>query len=951
MTSLQTDRTLDRDAAATRVLEVVSGLVAELRGGRAGGPVSLVDSLERDLGISSLERVELLLRLERELGVRLPDTVVAEAGTPADLVEAVVGAARTPAAAPGAAAPPSRVSSVAAAPSGAPRAAPTAARSLIEVLRWHVDATPDRTHIFLREADGRDRPLTYADLWTSASGIAAALADRGVRPGETVALMLRTEEAFFRTFFGVLMAGAIPVPIYPPARPDRIEEYVSRQAGILASAGARLLVTFREVERVGSLLGSRAPDLTDVIPVDRLTSSLPAPREVYIASAGEGALIQYTSGSTGNPKGVLLTHGNLLANLRALGQALDIRRDDVVVSWLPLYHDMGLIGAWLGALYFAAPLVVMPPLVFLSRPSRWLRAIHAHGGTISPAPNFAYDIAVRKIPDSEIEGLDLSSWRLALNGSEAVSPETIQAFTERFRPYGFRAESMCPVYGLAESSVGLTTPPLGRGPIVDRVLREPFERHRELQPAPFDAPRPLRFVACGRPIPGHDVRIVDEAGQTVGERVEGRVQFRGPSVTSGYYRNPDATAAAFAGEWMDSGDFGYWAGGELFITGRRKDLIIRGGRNFTPQEVEELVGTVPGVRQGCVAAFGVADPAVGTERLVVVAEAREPDGSSHRPLRRDIVARTIDAIGAPPDDVVIVPQGHVLKTSSGKIRRGAMREAYVRGDLLKPRPSALRQWTRLVAAAAAGRIRRVADLAARLVYTAYAVAVLMVCVPCLWLVLRLTPVGPSAARVMKRWSRAVLRLGGLSPSVSGAEHLRLAGPAMLVANHASYVDAVVLMTVLGTDFRFVAKRQLASYPLLGTVIRRTGHVTVERTGQSARLAGADAIVDALGQGMSIFTFPEGTFFRAPGILPFRLGAFRAAVEAGRPVVPIALRGTRAVLPDGGWLMRRGRIDVIIGPPLPVQGEGWPEMVRLRDLVRTTIVRQVGEPPLERLPEQ
>ena len=939
---LQTAQTRERDVVTPRVLEVVSRLVTELRGGRAPSPVSLNDSLERDLGVSSLERVELLLRLERELGVRLPDVAVAEAGTPADLVDAVVRAAPALAVATSAAAA-SPATSGAAAP-------PTAARSLIEVLRWHVDATPDRTHILLLEGDGRKRPITYADLWNGASGVAAALADRGVKPGETVALMLRTEESFFRTFFGVLLAGAIPVPIYPPVRADRIEEYVSRQTGILASAGARLLVTFKEVERVGSLLGGRAPDLQDVIAVNRLTSDISSARAVHVASTGEAALIQYTSGSTGNPKGVLLTHANLLANLRALGHALAIRRDDVVVSWLPLYHDMGLIGAWLGALYFAAPLAVMSPLVFLSRPSRWLRAIHAHGGTISPAPNFAYDIAVRKIPDSEIQGLDLSSWRLALNGSEAVSPETIQMFTERFAPYGFRAEAMSPVYGLAESSVGLTVPLLGRRPRVDHVLREPFERHREIQPAPPDAPRPLRFVSCGRPITDHDIRIVDEAGQTRGERVEGRVQFRGPSVTSGYYRNPDATAAAFVGEWMDSGDFGYRADGELFITGRRKDLIIRGGRNFTPQEVEELVGTVPGVRQGCVAAFGVADPAVGTERLVVVAEARDQDVSRHRLLRRDVVARTIDAIGVPPDEVLIVPPGRVLKTSSGKIRRGAMREAYVRGDLLKPRRSVVWQWARVVADAVAGRAGRVVSVAGRLIYTAYALTVLAASAPCLWVMLRLTPAGPPAARVMKAWSRAVLTLGGLSPRVTGAEHLRAAGPAMLVANHASYVDVVVLMAALDADFRFVAKRRLASYPLLGTVIRRADHVTVERADQSARLAGADAIVDALAHGMSVFTFPEGTFFRASGILPFRLGAFRAAVEAGRPVVPIALRGTRAVLRDGNWLMRRGRMDVIIGPPLPVQGEGWPEMVRLRDLARTTIVRQVGEPPLERVPE-
>jgi 1-acyl-sn-glycerol-3-phosphate acyltransferase len=623
----------------------------------------------------------------------------------------------------------------------------------------------------------------------------------------------------------------------------------------------------------------------------------------------------------------------------------------VVVSWLPLYHDMGLIGAWLGALYFAVPLAVMSPLVFLARPSRWLRAIHAHGGTISPAPNFAYDIAVRKIPDAEIEGLDLSSWRLALNGSEAVSAETIQAFTERFAPYGFRPDAMCPVYGLAETSVGLTVPPLRRRPRVDTVAREPFEQRREIQPASTDTPRPLRFVSSGRPIPGHEIRIVDETERARDERVEGRVQFRGPSVTSGYYRNPDATTAAFAGDWMDSGDLGYWADGELFITGRRKDLIIRGGRNISPQEVEELVGTVPGVRPGCVAAFGVADPAVGTERLVVVAETRERDASRHDPLRQDVVARTVDALGMPPDEVLIVPPGRVLKTSSGKIRRSAMREAYVRGALLKPRRSAVWQWTRLVGDAVARRVGRAADLAGRLVYTVYALTVLLVAVPWLWIVLRLTPAGPAAARVMTRWSRAVLALGGLSPRVSGAEHLEAAGPAMLVANHASYVDAVVLMAALRTDFRFVAKRRLASYPFIGTVIRRAGYVTVERADQSARLAGADAIVEALGHGISVFTFPEGTFFRPAGILPFRLGAFRAAVEAGRPVVPIALRGTRAVLQDGNWLMRRGRIEVNVGGPLAVRGEGWPEMVRLRDLARREIVRQVGEPPVERVLER
>ena len=244
---------------------------------------------------------------------------------------------------------------------------------------------------------------------------------------------------------------------------------------------------------------------------------------------------------------------------------------------------MGLIGTWLTSLYRGIPVVILSPLAFLSRPARWLRAMHAHRATLSPAPNFAFDLCVRKVTDAEIEGLDLSSWRLACNGSEPVSPETIERFTRRFAPYGFKPETMCPVYGLAESSVALTVPPLGRGPWVDRVARAAFERRREARPAAADDDNPLRFVSCGRPLPGHEVRIVDATGQPVGERIEGRIEFRGPSVTSGYFRNPEVTQAVLHGEWMDSGDLGYQADGELFITGRQKDIIIKAGRNLYPR--------------------------------------------------------------------------------------------------------------------------------------------------------------------------------------------------------------------------------------------------------------------------------------------------------------------------------------------------------------------------------
>ncbi|OGK81198.1 MAG: hypothetical protein A2X53_05530 [Candidatus Rokubacteria bacterium GWA2_70_23] len=921
------------DALERRVLEIVEALVVEL-GGRPRGRVTGGASLDRDLGIGSLERVELLLRLEQEFGVRLPDAVMAEAESPRDLARAVREAA--PAAAEHV--PEPQV------PIGPGIAAPAEARTLVEVLRWHAETHPNRVHIFLTEEDGTEAPISYGALWERATAIAAGLREHGFGEGQSIALMLRTEPAFFDTFFGILLAGGIPVPVYPPFRLDRLEEYAARQVGILTNAEASLLVTFGPATRVARLLSGRVPSLQGVTTPERLSrpgSPVLAPRQ----ASEDPALIQYTSGSTGAPKGVFLSHANVLANIRAIGEAIAIGPEDVAVSWLPLYHDMGLIGTWLACLYFGIPVVILSPLAFLSRPARWLRAIHAHRATLSPAPNFAFDLCVRKVTDAEIEGLDLSSWRLACNGSEPVSPETIERFTRRFAPYGFKPEAMCPVYGLAESSVALTAPPLGRGPRVDHVARAGFERLREARPAAADDDSPLRFVSCGRPLPGHEVRIVDATGQPVAERVEGRIEFRGPSVTSGYFRNPEATRAVLHGEWMDSGDLGYEAQGELFITGRQKDIIIKAGRNLYPQEVEEIVGDIPGIRKGCVAAFGVADPETGTERLVVVAESRETAPARIEALRAGVLERVVTVLGIPPDVVVIARPGAVLKTSSGKIRRSATRDGYLRGEVFRGRASASAQWARLLLRDAAARVGRLCRRADALVYAAYVGVLLAVTVPPLWALLLVMPRRRAADRLVRSWCRTILALSGCPVHVEGLDHLRAAVPAILAANHASYLDAVVLLAALPVEFAFVAKRELAGSPVVGTVIRKVGHLTVERVDPAQSAADADRATARLRGGVSLFFFPEGTFVRAPGLLPFRLGAFKAAVEAGRPVVPIGLRGTREILPADTWVPKPAPIRVAIGPPITPQAGGWQEMVRLRDLTRVEIARLADEHPV------
>jgi 1-acyl-sn-glycerol-3-phosphate acyltransferase len=907
------------------VLDVVSALAAELGTLPAHSPAALDDHLERDLGLGSLERVELAQRLEQAFARRLGDAVLAEAERCRDLVTAVAIAGGEAEAEPAAIAAP-------AAPATGARA-PRQARTLTEVLAWHADATPDRVHIVLRRDTGEEAPITYGDLAAGAGAVAAALRERGVAAGDPVAIMLRTEPAFFPVFLGTLLLGAVPVPMYPPFRPGHLEDYAHRQAGILRNAGARLLVTFAAAARVGRLLQRRVPALESIVTADELAGA-PADGRPPGGGPDAVALIQYTSGSTGDPKGVVLTHANLLANIRALGQALAVRPDDVCVSWLPLYHDMGLIGSWLGALYHGIPIVLMSPLAFLARPARWLRALSRHRGTISAAPNFAYDLCVKRVTDADMAGVDLSAWRLALNGSEAVTAETIARFTARFAPSGFRAAAMTPVYGLAEGSVGLTAPPPGRGPRIDAISREAFERDRHAVPAPPDEPSPLRFVSCGRPLPAHDVRIVDGAGRPAPERVEGHVEFRGPSMTAGYHRNAAQTRRVMREGWMDSGDLGYLAGGELHVTGRAKDIIIKAGRNLYPQEIEDVAGGVPGVRRGCVAAFGVPDRGAGTERLVVVAETRAREAAAREAMRAAIVERVVDAVGVPPDTVVIRAPGAVLKTPSGKIRRTATRDAYLADPRGRARPSR-RPWVRLAAAETRLALGAAATAAAGAAFALWTGLVLAFLLPPLWVAVRLARRPRTVHEVARRWCRAVLGLTGCGPIVHDLHHLPHR-PAVLVANHASYLDVVGLLAALPAGLRFVAKRELLAWPIVGTILKKARHLTVDRTDLARGVADAATVTAAVREGSPVCVFPEGTFVRRPGLLPFRLGAFKAAVEAGCPVVPIAIHGTRDVLPADSWWPRRARIEVRVLPPLAVTGEGWREIVRLRDATRAAI---------------
>ena len=918
---------------ATRVLELVRRLTDEVHPHASRLTVTL-DSRFDDIGIGSLELAELLRRVQDAFGVALPSHVLASAETPRDLLRAVTRG-HTPLG--------EDVGVVSPLATAAGGMAAVAAPTLTEALDWHVDGTPERTHIRILDESGSPDDVTYVALHRAAAAVAAGLLARDVMPGDTVAIMLPTSRAYFDAFAGVLLAGAVPVPIYPPARPSQLADHLRRHAGILANARAALLVTVPEAVPLGHLLRSNVESLRHVIVPESLTDAtgvaLPRPRSEDLA------LVQYTSGSTGQPKGVALTHENLLANIRTMGAAAAVSGTDTFVSWLPLYHDMGLIGAWLSCLYFGVPLVVMAPQVFLTRPSRWLKAIHANQGTISAGPNFAYDLCLAKIDDAEFEGLDLSSWRLAFNGAEPVSPTTIERFTERFAPYGLRRDAMTPVYGLAESAVGLAFPPLGRGPLIDPVDRGAFVRSGRADPAKPGQRDALRFVSCGQPLPGHEIRVVDATGRELGDRREGRIEFRGPSATAGYFRNADATRSLFHDDWLDTGDLGYMAGAELYVTGRVKDMIIRAGRNLHPVELEEAVGDLAGVRKGCVAVFASPDPDGGAERLVVMAETRATGDDATAALRSEIVSTTVDLLGVAPDDVVLAPPRAVPKTSSGKIRRAASREIYEAGRI-GVRPRAL--WWELARFRLRGAVpslRRTRRTVAAVAFAAYAWA--------LWVLLAVSVIVLLALLPSMRWRwqiasaavRQLARLTGTPVTVHGLDRLP-DGPSIVVSNHPSWLDALALATALPHSFHFVAGEAFKSEVPIGWVLKRLGTEFVERYEREHGVADTDRIVALVRAGQSLVMFPEGGLARAPGLRPFHMGAFVVAAQAGVPAVPISIRGTRAMLRPEHHFPRRGAVDIAIGQPVPPTGTDWAAAVRLQRTARDAVLRLSGEPDVE-----
>lgn len=525
----------------------------------------------------------------------------------------------------------------------------------------------------------RETVMPWAEVHHRAQRTAAGLRRIGVAEGDRVAILLPTSPGFMDAFFGTLLAGAVPVPLYPPVRLGRLEEYHRSTARMLEVTGAAVVLTDLKVKLLLGVAVEAARPRLGCRTVDEVSRGDEALQ--HSVSPEALGLIQFSSGSTVDPKPVALTHAALMAQLAALEAAspLEPGMRPVGVSWLPLYHDMGLIGCLLSALYYPGNMVLIPPEAFLVRPGLWLRALSRHKGFISPAPNFAYGLCLKRVKDEELKGVDLSAWKHALNGAEPVSVETLRRFVERFERYGFSPGALRPVYGLSEASLAVTFPPASRGPRALQVDAGVLAREGRA----VEGSRAL--VSVGSPVAGIEVEIRDGLGHALPERRVGRVFVRGPSVMKGYFGDTQATTRALGPDgWLDTGDLGFEDAGELFLTGRAKDLVIIRGANHAPQAFEECLQAVDGVRVGCAVALGFTPEDSEDEALLILAERAGPDVDDAT-VEEQVRAAVVAGTGIRPHTVRMLNPGTLPRTSSGKLRRSEALRTYLSGELRAPK--------------------------------------------------------------------------------------------------------------------------------------------------------------------------------------------------------------------------------------------------------------------------
>ncbi len=550
--------------------------------------------------------------------------------------------------------------------------------NIVEYLAEGTEKFPDRIVRFFFNGP----KLSQLELMARSRRIGASLRARGLGEGDVIGVLLPTSAELIATMFGVFQAGAAMAPLTIPLGARDVETAYKRLGHIIVDGEISTIIAHRDF---APMLEASGLDVRALTPEELLEES-GSPLIEPSLDPSSVAIVQYTSGSTANPKGVVLTHRQLIAGMQTLGKTAQISESDVLCTWLPLSHDMGLIST-LAAVGLGVDQHISSPATFIRRPSRWLKYLSEQRATLYLGPNFSYQYLLEATKPESLGALDLSNLRLAFNGAEPIDPTVLESFIERFAPVGFKPQAMYPVYGLAEATLAVTFPTPGTPPIIDWVDSEALANDNDVIPVEPRTRRARGVVSVGRPVQGMDVRLVsnrkgpsihppaDEGEQrrdVLPDRVVGEIQIRGAAVMEGYLRAPDETAEAYDGSWLRTGDLGYMVEGQLFVTGRIKEMMILRGSNYYPEDVEALVRSLPGLyRQRCISFVIEVD---GHERMAVMLETRLDSDKALDHLAKDVCRRVANILGIETLDVILLRPRSIRRTTSGKFQRLLMRE-------------------------------------------------------------------------------------------------------------------------------------------------------------------------------------------------------------------------------------------------------------------------------------
>ncbi|NIX77589.1 AMP-binding protein [Microvirga terricola] len=548
-------------------------------------------------------------------------------------------------------------------------------KTVVEVLRSRAALAPEKSAFFVIESNTVVSEISNGALLEKATTLARRLAAQGVRSGDFVLLALETSSSLVTAFFACLVGSFVPCVVEAPPAGANGGDWAERIATRARLANAKLVLVREDCRDLLTTAGCPAKAIGELPD--------PADADLHEASETDPVFLQFTSGTTSQPKALLVNHRTLLNNVRGLAQARDWAHSDVVVSWLPLYHDMGLVAMTLTGFTTGMPVALMPSNLFTMNPARWLWALHTFGGTVSAAPNFAYQFVASHAPEHRTRGLDLSRWRSALNAAEFIRKQTVELFISRFEPHGFKREAFVPAYGLAECTVAASISRPSEPLRFDMISRSRLIAAGQAVEVEASDPDALPIACTGPMIPGHDVRVVGSDGNTLPDRVQGQILLHGPSVVGGYYG--ETKPSNVHDGWLETGDLGYTDKGRIYVTGRIKDLIIRAGANISPYEIEQVAAEIQGVRSGAVGAIGVPDTDKGTENLIVFFETTQKTSDVIETMRKAIRERLSQKLSIAVDHVFDVAPHTLQKTTSGKLQR--VKLVQLAQERLKARPA------------------------------------------------------------------------------------------------------------------------------------------------------------------------------------------------------------------------------------------------------------------------